>query len=109
MTRPINRFEAHRATQCANAALSIMECEIANNGATIDEARETARNTVFTNHLTKTERTAFDAVLDTIDHTDISWQVLKESRETVWNNLEAQGYLSGKFRKWVFVNIGLLL
>ena len=109
MTRKINQFEAMRATQCANAALSIMECEIANHGATIDDARETARKATFTKHLTKPERAAFDAVLDTIDHNDIDGQALKEGRRCLVNDLEAQGYVIGPFRKWVFINIGFLL
>ena len=109
MTRKINQFEAMRATQCANAALSIMECEIANNGATIDNARETARKATFTNHLTKIERHAFHTVLDTIDHNDIDSQALKEGRQRLVESLDEMGYVIGPIRKWVFINIGFLL
>ena len=108
MARPINRFEAYRATQCANAALSIMECEIS-SGATIDDARETARKTTFTSHLNKQEQEAFNAVVDTIGYADIDGQCFKEGRESLIASLEAQGYAFGPIRKAVFVHFGFLL
>lgn len=104
----MNRYDASVATQCANAALTIMECEIA-QGATIDAARDTAKQVTITRHLTRNQMDAFNAVMDTVTHADIDGGALKSGRVALVESLEKQGITFSPFRRWVFIHIGLLL